>query len=258
MTGRAALVTGAGRRIGKAMAIGLARSGHDVAVHYASSRSGAEETAREIEALGRKAALVQADFLRPESQPGVVARASGALGQPLGVLVNNASIFENDTLETSTRESWDRHLETNLRAAAVLTAEFARQAPRAIADERGEPVAQSCVINMLDQRVRRVTGQFMSYTVAKMGLWALTKSAAIDLAPDIRVNAIGPGPTLRSSGQSEEHFIRQRASTPLRRGADERDIVDAMGYLISARSVTGQLICVDGGQHLGRASLSGR
>jgi NAD(P)-dependent dehydrogenase (short-subunit alcohol dehydrogenase family) len=167
------------------------------------------------------------------------------------VLVNNASIFEHDRLGTITAESWERHIASNLRAPVMLTQDFAAQAPRAEKDARGEPVAQALVINMIDQRVLKLTPEFASYTIAKMGLWAFTRTAAQALAPHIRVNAIGPGPTLRGGRQTEAHFARQRAATVLERGADEEDIISALGYFLGARAVTGQLLCVDGGQHLG-------
>lgn len=246
-----ALVTGAGKRLGRAMALYLAEQGHDVAVHYASSAEGAEATVGEIRAMGRQAVALQADLLDEAATQALLPRAAEALGGPVTVLVNNASIFEYDTLQSATRESWDRHMESNLRAPYVLTQALAAQAPKAQADARGEPVAQALVVNMLDQRVRKLTPEFSTYTLAKMGLWALTQTAAQGLAPDVRVNAIGPGPTLRGGRQSEAHFARQRENTVLERGADPEDITAALGYLLAARAVTGQLICVDGGQHLG-------
>jgi NAD(P)-dependent dehydrogenase (short-subunit alcohol dehydrogenase family) len=247
----AALVTGGARRLGRAMALELARRGHDVVVHYAGSASDAAEVVAEIAAMGRRAAAVQADLLDDSQTATLIARAAEAIGGPLGVLVNNASIFEHDRLGTITAESWERHIASNLRAPVMLTQDFAAQAPRAEPDERGEPVAQALVINMIDQRVLKLTPEFASYTVAKMGLWAFTRTAAQALAPSIRVNAIGPGPTLRGGRQTEEHFARQRAATVLHRGADEEDIISALGYFLGARAVTGQLLCVDGGQHLG-------
>ncbi len=244
-----ALVTGAGKRLGRAMALDLAEAGLDVAIHYASSRAEAEETAVAVRAFGVKAALVQADLLVEAETETLVARAAEALGGPLDVLVNNASIFEYDTIFTATRQSWDRHFESNLRAPYLLSQEFARQAPKALRE--GEPRARAMIVNMLDQRVRKLTPEFSTYTIAKMGLWALTQTAAQGLAPHIRVNAIGPGPTLQGARQTQSHFERQRAATVLERGADAEDICAALRYLLGAKAVTGQLICVDGGQHLG-------
>jgi NAD(P)-dependent dehydrogenase (short-subunit alcohol dehydrogenase family) len=181
----------------------------------------------------------------------LVPMAVQGLGGPLTVLVNNASIFEYDTLRTASRKSWDRHLESNLRAPFVLTQAFAAQAPAAGRDEAGEPVASGLVINMIDQRVHKLTPEFMTYTIAKMGLWALTRTAAQALAPQIRVNAIGPGPTLQGARQSDSHFTRQRAATVLGRGANPADITAALGFFLESPAVTGQMIAVDGGQHLG-------
>jgi len=245
-----ALVTGAGKRLGREMALYLARRGHDVAVHYATSRDEAEDVVAAIRAMGRQAAAVHADLLVEAETEALIAAATDALGGGLTVLVNNASIFEYDTIETGTRASWDRHLESNLRAPFVLTQHFAAQAPRATPDVNGEPLAQALIVNMIDQRVLKLTPEFSSYTIAKMGLWALTRTAAQGLAPHVRVNAIGPGPTLQGTRQTAEHFARQRAATILERGADATDVTAALGYFIDARAVTGQLLCVDGGQHL--------
>ncbi|MFV0243671.1 MAG: SDR family oxidoreductase [Qingshengfaniella sp.] len=250
MTGTA-LITGAGQRLGRAMALALAEQGHDVAVHYAGSREGAEQTVAEIRAMGRRAVALQADLLDEAQVQPLVARATEALGAPLTVLVNNASIFEYDRLDTATRDSWDRHMESNLRAPFVLIQEFAEQVPAPTFDDHNEPLARGLVINMVDQRVRKLTPEFMTYTLAKAGLWTLTQTAARALAPAVRVNAIGPGPTLRGARQSEAHFQGQRAATVLNRGANPSDVTAALLYLLSAPAVTGQLICVDGGQHLG-------
>jgi NAD(P)-dependent dehydrogenase (short-subunit alcohol dehydrogenase family) len=254
MDGRArprALVTGAGRRIGRAMALYLASRGHDVAVHYDRSRVEAEAVAGEIRALGCKSVALQADLLHEAETETLVARAAAGLDGPLSLLVNNASVFEHDTLASATRQSWDRHIESNLRAPFLLTQIFAAQAPRALRDAAGEWVAQSLVVNMIDQRVFKLTPEFMSYTIAKMGLWAFTRTAAQALAPDVRVNAIGPGPTLKGARQSEDHFARQRAATLLGRGSNPEDIVAALGYLLDAKATTGHILLVDGGQHLG-------
>ena len=246
-----ALVTGAGKRLGREMALYLARRGYDVAVHYAASRKEAEEVVKEITAMGRRACALRADLLIESQVEKLVPMAVQGLGGPLTVLVNNASIFEYDTLRTASRKSWDRHLESNLRAPFVLTQAFAAQAPAAGRDAVGEPEASGLVINMIDQRVHKLTPEFMTYTIAKMGLWALTRTAAQALAPQIRVNAIGPGPTLQGARQSDSHFTRQRAATVLGRGANPADITAALGFFLESPAVTGQMIAVDGGQHLG-------
>jgi NAD(P)-dependent dehydrogenase (short-subunit alcohol dehydrogenase family) len=246
-----ALVTGAGARLGRAMALLLAGRGHDVAVHYNGSRGGAEEVVREIEGMGRRAVALQADLLDEGATAALLPRAAEALGGPICVLVNSASIFEYDNLSTATRESWDRHMGSNLRAPFLLIQALAAQVPDPVPDERGEPVAQGLVVNMIDQRVRKLTPEFMTYTLAKAGLWTLTQTAAQALAPRVRVNGIGPGPTVRGHRQSESHFARQRAATVLGRGSNPEDITAALGYLLDAKAVTGELLLVDGGQHLG-------
>lgn len=246
---RRALVTGGAKRLGRAMALDLAARGIDVAIHYAGSAAEAEETRAEIAALGVRAAALQADLLDEAAAAALVPRAAAALGGPLDVLVNNASIFEYDTLASATAESWDRHIGSNLRAPFLLTQAFAAQAPAA-GETGGEPIATGLVVNMIDQRVLKPTPEFMTYTIAKMALWAFTRTAAQALAPAIRVNAIGPGPTLKGARQSEDHFARQRAATILGRGADPTEVCAALGYFLQANSVTGQLVCTDGGQHL--------
>ncbi|HEY0212324.1 MAG TPA: SDR family oxidoreductase [Paenirhodobacter sp.] len=245
-----ALITGAGRRLGREMALYLAGRGHDVAIHCHGSQDEAHETAALARARGVAAQVVVADLLDEDQTQGLVAQAAQALGGPLDVLVNSASIFEYDNIATATRTTWDRHLGSNLRAPFMLTQAFARQAPRA--DRSGpEPRARSLIINMVDQRVLKPTPEFITYSLAKAALWSLTKTSAQALAPEIRVNAIGPGPTMQGTRQSDSHFARQRAATILERGADAGDICAALGYFLDAVAVTGQLICVDGGQHLG-------
>lgn len=246
-----ALVTGGAKRLGREMALYLAKRGYDVAIHYATSHDAALQTVADIKAMGRHAVALNADILIEADVEQLVQHAVDALGGPLTCLINNASVFEYDTLDTGTRDSWDRHIESNLRAPFVLTQQFSKQCPAAFVDDRGEPLAQGLVINMVDQRVRKLTPEFMSYTIAKMGLWAFTQTAARALAPNIRVNAIGPGPTMIGARQSDEHFANQRHNTVLQRGSNPSDITAALGYFLDAPAVTGQLLCVDGGQHLG-------
>lgn len=245
-----ALVTGAGARLGQAMALYLGGRGYDVAVHYAGSEQGAQDTVARLHAMGRAATALQADLLDEAQTKDLIGRAADALGGPLTCLINNASIFEYDNIHSATRASWDRHMESNLRAPFVLTQGLAAQAPEPVIDDMGEPVAQALVINMLDQRIHKLTPEFMSYTIAKMGLWAMTRTAAQALAPKVRVNGIGPGPTLRGHRQSQSHFDRQRAATVLQRGANPADITAALGYFLDAQAVTGQMLAIDGGQHL--------
>lgn len=245
-----ALITGGAKRLGREMALYVAARGYDVAVHYASSQAAADEVVAEIQALGCKAKALPADLLIEAEVQELLPAAGAALGGPITCLINNASIFEYDTLETATRTSWDRHIESNLRAPFVLSQAFAAQLPKAQMDANNEPLAQGLIVNMIDQRVRKLTPEFASYTIAKMGLWALTQTAAQALAPHVRVNGIGPGPTLQGARQTLEHFQKQRENTVLTRGSNPSDITAALGYFIDAPAITGQLLCVDGGQHL--------
>jgi NAD(P)-dependent dehydrogenase (short-subunit alcohol dehydrogenase family) len=244
---RAALVTGAARRIGRALAEDLAANGFAVAVHYHRSAAEAEQVVRAIAAKGGRAVALGADLAREGDTAALLSRAAAALG-PIGVLVNNASVFERDDALTVTRASWDAHLEPNLRAPFVLTQEFARLLP---------PGAEGVVVNMIDQRVWNLTPYFTSYTLSKSGLWTLTRTLALALAPRIRVNAIGPGPALPSARQSEAQFRAQCARTPLRRGTTTAEICAALRFILSAPAMTGQMIALDGGQHLGWAPEAG-
>lgn len=246
-----ALVTGAGTRLGRAMALYLAKRGYDVAVHYLSSDKDAQAVVEDIRSLGQQAVAVRADLLEEAQTLSLVPNAAEQLGGPLSVLINNASVFEYDNISSANRTSWDRHIESNLRAPVVLTQAFATQAAQPGTDGNNELLSKSLVVNMVDQRVKKLTPEFMSYTIAKMGLWAFTQTAAQALAPGIRVNAIGPGPTLIGAKQSQSHFAKQRSGTILKRGSDATDVTRALGYLIESPSVTGQLLLVDGGQHLG-------
>ena len=241
-TAGAALVTGAAHRIGRAIACDLAAAGWAVAVHYRDSEGAARDCVEEIERAGGRAMAIRADLTREEDVAGLVPQAA-ALG-PLTCLVNNAALFEADSIATTTRASWDAHMETNLRAPLVLTQALAAGLPEG---------AEGNVINLIDQRVWNLTPHFLSYTVAKSGLWTLTRTLALALAPRIRVNAIGPGPTLPSSRQTQAQFDRQWAETPLGRGTTPEEIRAAVRFILAAPAMTGQMIALDGGQHLGWA-----
>ncbi|MBM3547730.1 MAG: SDR family oxidoreductase [Alphaproteobacteria bacterium] len=236
----AALVTGAAKRIGRAIALDLAADGWDVAIHYNSSEADAASAVEAIEKLGRRALALKADLSREAETAPLVGRASAVLG-PLALLVNNASVFENDGWNSADRASWDMHLETNLRAPFVLIQAFARQLPEG---------TDGNVVNLLDERVWNLTPAFVSYTVSKVGLWGLTQTLALALAPRIRVNGIGPGPALANIRQTPEHFAEQCASMPLRRGTSPEEICRAIRFILAAPSLTGQMIALDGGQHL--------
>ena len=242
---RAALVTGGGARLGRGIALALAGSGVSVAVHTRSNQGPGHEaagrTAEEIRAHGVQACVIHADLCREAEVASLLARANDLLG-PLGILVNNASSFERDEWHDASRESWDAHIEPNLRAPFRLMQDFARQMPAG---------SEGMILNMLDQRVWSLTPHFVSYTVSKSALWSLTRSMALALAPHgIRVNAIGPGPALPSPRQSEAQFRKQCASVPLGHGTDPDEVGRAAIALLCLPSVTGQMLALDGGQHL--------
>jgi NAD(P)-dependent dehydrogenase (short-subunit alcohol dehydrogenase family) len=237
---RAALVTGGGQRLGRAIAEALATAGFAVAVHAHRSVAAAASVADGIVERGGRACVVQADLAHEDAVTALLPAAQAALG-PVGVLVNNASTFERDEWDDATRVSWDQHMEPNLRAPFVLSQAMARALPEG---------AEGMVLNMLDQRVWSLTPHFVSYTVSKAALWSLTRQLALALAPRIRVNAIGPGPALPSPRQTMEQFARQCASTPLHRGTGADEVAAAALALLSLPSVTGQMLALDGGQHL--------
>lgn len=237
----AALVTGAGRRIGRALALEAARAGFDVAVHYRAARADAQAVADEIAALGPRAFVLDAELTNEDQTAALIGRAQRALG-PVTLLVNSASTFDDDRLATATRASWDAHLDANLRAPVVLAQAFAAALP---AGTEGQ------IVNIVDQRVLRPNPQFFSYSLSKAGLWWATQTMAQDLAPRIRVNAVGPGPVLASVHQVPGEFEAEAAGTPLQHAVSLDEVSAALRYLIDARSVTGQMIAVDAGQHLG-------
>lgn len=236
-----ALVTGAGSRIGRAIALDLAASGWAVAVHFNTSESGAAEVVETIVDGGGKATALQADLSEEHETERLIASAANALGT-VSCLVNNASCFDYDTISTASRESWDRHMEVNLRAPLVLSQSFATALPDRDA---------GAIINLIDQRVWNLTPHFLSYTVSKAGLWTLTQTLALALAPHIRVNGIGPGPTLPSPRQSQNQFDAQVAKTPLARSVSVSEICAAVRFIMDTPSLTGQMIALDSGQHLG-------
>lgn len=237
----AALITGAAKRIGRAIAEDLADAGWAVALHYQQSQAEAEDLAAAICARGGQAVTVPADLTDEAQVQTLLPRAAAALGQPVGVLVNNASLFERDSALDATRASWDRHLEANLRAPFVLTQHLVEQLP---AESDG------CVINLIDQRVWNLTPHFITYTLSKAGLWTLTQTLALALAPRVRVNAIGPGPALPNVRQSQAQFDLQTQQMPLRRGTSPQEIAAAVRFLLASPSMTGQMLALDGGQHL--------
>jgi NAD(P)-dependent dehydrogenase (short-subunit alcohol dehydrogenase family) len=242
----AVLVTGAAQRIGRAIALDLGRRDFPIAIHHHRSANEAEDLAAEIRKTGGIARTFAADLADPEAVMGLVPAAAAALG-PIGTLINNAACFEHDTILNATLESWTLHLDVNLRAPFFLAQSFVRALPKGM---------DGNIINLIDMRVWKPTPHFASYTVSKGGLWMLTQTLAMALAPRIRVNGIGPGPTLPSAHQSDSAFARQTAALPLRRAPTPADITAGVRYILEAKSLTGQMLALDGGQHLPSPPLS--
>ena len=236
---RAALITGAGRRIGRAIALTLAQDGYAVVLHANHSRAEAQKLASEIVGTGGRASVVVADLANGTAVLGLIP-AAAAFG-PLTLLVNNASQFDVDEIGSLERTRFERTIAVNLTAPVFLAQAFAAQAPDG---------ADASIVNIVDQRVLKPTPRFFSYTLSKSALNSATVTLAQALAPKLRVNAVAPGPTLPSPRQSDEQFAVQAAAVPLKRGPSPEDIAAAVLYLAQAKSVTGTLIAVDGGQHL--------
>ena len=234
------LITGAARRIGRAIALDMASSGWSVGIHYRKSRAEAESLQTEIGRLGGKGALLEGDLSQPQCLEGLVANCATALGAP-SCLINNASEFQLDTVESTDETTWDTHLDVNLKAPVFLAQAVARHLP-------GNCTGN--IINIIDQRVWKLTPDFFSYTISKAGLWTATRTLAQGLAPRIRVNAIGPGPVLRSVHQTDSDFEAEALSTLLHTGPSIDEITAAVRFILSSHSMTGQMIALDGGQHL--------
>lgn len=234
-----ALVTGGAKRIGRAISLELATAGYDVAIHFGSDAEAAETTLADVCGLGRRAVILQADLRDVVATHALIGQASLALGR-LTALVNNASVFVEDQFETITGQTWSMHMDVNLRAPVMLAQAFAAQAP-----------AGSAIVNVVDQRVLKPDPRFFSYALSKSALWSATRTLAQALAPDIRVNAVGPGPTLASTHQSQAEFEAEARGTLLQRPVDPQAVAQAVRWLLEAELVTGQMIAVDSGQHLG-------
>jgi NAD(P)-dependent dehydrogenase (short-subunit alcohol dehydrogenase family) len=238
---RYALITGGAVRIGKAISSHLAKMGLGVAIHYRHSSQDADTLATQIIANGGHAITLGADLANPNETSSLLDRAAEGFGAPIDVLINNASEFQQDRLETVSIENWDRHQNVNLRAPVILSQALAKQLP----SQRF-----GCVINIIDQRVLKLNPQYFSYTASKAGLWTVTRTMAQALAPSIRVNAVSPGPTLGNTFQSEQEFTAEAASVPLKHGPELAEICTAIQFLLETPSMTGQMLTLDGGQHL--------
>ena len=233
------IITGGSTRIGAAIAEKLSGPGKEIVIHFNKSKSKAEKLKKKLSKNKTKIYLVKGDLSKEQDINKVIKFAKFKL-KYFDCLINNASLFENDKLENFTADSWDKHLRTNLKAPALLSKEFAKNI-------KGK---NNNIINIIDQRVFKLTPYFFSYTISKSGLYTLTKTSAMSLAPNIRVNGIAPGPTLKNKRQSEKHFRKQYLATPLKRQVDVSQICNTVDFFIKNRSITGQVISVDSGQSL--------
>ena len=238
---KAALITGAAARIGRAMAIDVASRGIAVVVHHRNSHEEAEILTNEIRAAGGKAAHINGDLAEVSKAQSLVSAASEAIGTPIDILINNASIFEQDTAQTMTEDSWNLHQAVNLRAPVFLSQKMFEQLPSG---------SEGCIINIIDQRVLKLNPQYFSYTAAKAALWTATRTLAQAMAPNVRVNAVSPGPTLANQYQSETDFEREASSVMLGSGPEIGEITNGIKFLLETPSMTGQMLTLDGGQHL--------
>jgi len=242
MTKGALLITGAGKRIGKEIATFLATCGYDIAIHYNTSRDEADQVAEAIRKGGGKAVTLKADLRNEAEAKALAGAAAEKLKTPLTGLINNAAAFAEDTLETFTVESFEANMETNLKAPMILSQAFAANLPGGL---------EGTIINIIDQRVLGLSRGFLTYTLSKHALFTLTRLLAVELGPRIRVNGIGPGPTLPSVYQGKADFAKEVEALPLRRGPTPKEIAVAVKFLLETPAMTGQMIALDGGQHLG-------
>ena len=233
------IITGGANRIGGAISRKLSGPGVEMVIHYNESKLSAEKLKKELSKNKTKVYLIKGDLSKETDVKKIVKFAKSKI-KYFNCLINNASLFENDKLENFTTDSWGRHLRTNLRTPALLSKEFAKNVRR----------KNNNIINIIDQRVFKLTPYFFSYTISKTGLYTLTKTSAMSLAPNIRVNGIAPGPTLKNKRQSTKHFKKQYMATPLKRQVDVEQICNAVDFFIKNRSITGQVISVDSGQSL--------
>ncbi len=239
MEARKIIITGGATRMGAAIARKLSGPNIEILIHYNKSKLKAEKLKKELSSKGTKVYLVKGNLSKETDIKKIIKFAKSKL-KNFDCLVNNASLFENDKLENFSLDSWSKHLRTNLRAPALLTKEFAKNV-------KGK---NNNIINIIDQRVFKLTPYFFSYTLSKTGLYTLTKTSAMSLAPNIRVNAIAPGPTIKNQRQSEKHFKKQYLATPLKRQVDVEQICNAVDFFIKNISITGQVLAIDSGQNL--------
>ena len=239
MEARKIIITGGATRIGAAIAKKLSGPNKEILIHFNKSKLKAEKLKKELSNDGTKVYLVKGDLSKENDVNKIVKYAKLKL-KYFDCLINNASLFENDKLENFTTDSWGQHLRTNLRTPALLSKEFAKNVKK----------GNNNIINIIDQRVFKLTPYFFSYTVSKTGLYTLTKTSAMSLAPNVRVNAIAPGPTIKNQRQSEKHFKKQYLATPLKRQVGVEQICNAVDFFIKNISITGQVLAIDSGQNL--------
>jgi len=239
MNSRKIIITGAATRIGAAIAKKLSGPGVEIVIHYNSSRKEAEKLQKELLKNETKVYLVKGDLAKEQDLKKIIKFSKSKL-KYFDCLVNNASLFENDNLKNFSSKSWNRHLDINLKAPAYLSKEFSKNV-------KG---MDNNIINIIDQRVFKLTPFFLSYTLSKTGLYTLTKTSAMALAPNIRVNGIAPGPTIKNKRQTEAHFKKQYLATPLKQQVNVKEICSAVDFFIKSSSITGQVIAIDSGQCL--------
>ena len=239
MEARKIIITGGATRMGAAIARKLSGPNIEILIHYNKSKLKAEKLKKELSNEGTKVYLVKGDLSKEKDVNKIVKFAKSKL-KYFDCLINNASLFENDKLENFTTDSWGQHLRTNLRTPALLSKEFAKNVRK----------GNNNIINIIDQRVFKLTPYFFSYTISKTGLYTLTKTSAMSLAPNVRVNAIAPGPTIKNQRQSEKHFKKQYLATPLKRQVGVEQICNAVDFFIKNISITGQVLAIDSGQNL--------
>ena len=233
------IITGGATRIGAAIAEKLSGPNKQIIIHYNKSKAKAENLKKKLQNYGSKIYLVKGNLCKEKDVMKILKFAKSKL-KYFDCLINNASIFENDKIENFSSKSWENHISTNLKAPAILSKEFAKNI-------RGK---NNNIINIIDQRVFKLTPFFFSYTISKTGLYTLTKTSAMSLAPKIRVNGIAPGPTIKNKRQSEKHFKKQYMATPLKRQVDVEQICNAVDFFIKNISITGQVLAIDSGQNL--------
>ena len=239
MEARKIIITGAATRMGAAIAKKLSGPNIEIVIHYNKSKSKAESLKKDLNKSGTKIYLVKADLTK-ENEIEKMLKFSKTKLKYFDCLINNASLFENDKLENFNSKSWEQHISTNLKAPALLSKEFSKNA-------KGK---NNNIINIIDQRVFKLTPYFFSYTLSKSGLYTLTKTSAMSLAPNVRVNGIAPGPTIKNKRQTSKHFKKQFSATPLKKQVNVNEVCNAVDFFIKNSSITGQVLALDSGQSL--------